>query len=570
MNAETTSTQLTIDHDTQQPVEAKTTTALALVTKSIAEINAVESTIAALEGKYRGVVFPIQTKDGMTDACKARAEIREPRYALQNMQKAAKAPLNELKRSIDEQSEDFIARIAALEGPIHLQITTEETRKKEEKEAKLEAERKRVAALQERIEQIRDQVGQAVGESAAAIKARIQALVAMEIGDDFAELKKQAEGARETTLIRLRSAEAKQILHEEEQLQLAAERERLARDREEQERQQAEQRAELERQEQLQAKERARIAEENRQAQLAREAEERRVREAREAEEQAREDERRLADMRLQEIQGIQHQVMIATLGRAGVRKGRTRECIVDTLAETEAWRVTLEDFGPMLPIAERAKAAAIAEIKEVLARWDHRVEEETRLRAQRDQAARKEEERRERLAAEERRIADERAALEREKQDRMREAGGGAPVGATASESSDSNMVHEGSIEPAGIATSGPDATSLQGHPIDPDVVREKVLFAIMTQRERQISAHGYTPKHDDDHIEGEIAQAAIPYIQAAYQRELGLTDEELQVYWPWDGEPKLNQPRCELLVNAAALLVADIERLYRAGDAQ
>ncbi len=94
-----------------------------------------------------------------------------------------------------------------------------------------------------------------------------------------------------------------------------------------------------------------------------------------------------------------------------------------------------------------------------------------------------------------------------------------------------------------------------------------ERVLQDIKRKRQRQVVVHGWSRRHDDEeHNDGSLATAAIPYIQSANRQLLGLTDEELQVYWPWaEGDPNLNQPRRELLLNAAALLVAEIERLDR-----
>lgn len=93
-----------------------------------------------------------------------------------------------------------------------------------------------------------------------------------------------------------------------------------------------------------------------------------------------------------------------------------------------------------------------------------------------------------------------------------------------------------------------------------------EKVLADILNKRRRQVVVHGYGRLHDDAHSSGEIAVAAIPYIQAAYAEYLGFTTQELTVFWPWEGTPNLQQPTRELLLNAAALLVAEIERIDRA----
>lgn len=91
-------------------------------------------------------------------------------------------------------------------------------------------------------------------------------------------------------------------------------------------------------------------------------------------------------------------------------------------------------------------------------------------------------------------------------------------------------------------------------------------VINDVHTKRQRQMTVHGWSRQEDDTYVDGELAEAAIPYIQAAQREELGLEDEELQVFWPWaDNPPKLDQPRRELLINAIALLVAEVERMDR-----
>jgi len=92
-----------------------------------------------------------------------------------------------------------------------------------------------------------------------------------------------------------------------------------------------------------------------------------------------------------------------------------------------------------------------------------------------------------------------------------------------------------------------------------------QRVLTDILQKRQRQVVIHGRTRLHDDQHQGGELASAAMPYVQAAYASRWSLTPEELLVYWPWDDKPNLAQPTRELLINAAALIVAEIERLDR-----
>lgn len=81
-------------------------------------------------------------------------------------------------------------------------------------------------------------------------------------------------------------------------------------------------------------------------------------------------------------------------------------------------------------------------------------------------------------------------------------------------------------------------------------------IIGEIVAERINQVR-HGFTPAHDDAHEAGELASAAACY--ATGSRADGL--------WPWAAEwwkPGRDPRRC--LVKAAALIVAEIERLDRA----
>lgn len=92
-----------------------------------------------------------------------------------------------------------------------------------------------------------------------------------------------------------------------------------------------------------------------------------------------------------------------------------------------------------------------------------------------------------------------------------------------------------------------------------------DKVLDDVKRKRQRQVVVHGWSRAHDDTHADGSLGIAAIPFIQAACNDRLKLTEEELQVFWPWPGRFRSVDKRREHLINAAALLVAEIERLDR-----
>lgn len=94
-----------------------------------------------------------------------------------------------------------------------------------------------------------------------------------------------------------------------------------------------------------------------------------------------------------------------------------------------------------------------------------------------------------------------------------------------------------------------------------DDEVERSRALADITVERRRQIEAEGWTPEHDDQHADGgHGGHPALPQAAACYA--LGE-----QVRWPWAEEWwKPGPTRRRDLIKAAALLVAEIERLDRA----
>lgn len=95
-----------------------------------------------------------------------------------------------------------------------------------------------------------------------------------------------------------------------------------------------------------------------------------------------------------------------------------------------------------------------------------------------------------------------------------------------------------------------------------------------VLEERLRQVSAEGWTPEHDDAHKGGQLAIAAACYaINAATLIQRG-TDALRKDYkslspgscWPWDYKwwKPTNERRD--LVKAAALILAEIERIDRA----
>ena len=118
--------------------ESATAIALRKVSGTVAEFDAVEAGLQTLEGKYKGAIFDVEKPAGLAAAKVARADIREPRYAVQHAVANAKKPLMALSKAIAARGEEIIARITPLETPIHAQIEAEENRRAAEKAAQLQ------------------------------------------------------------------------------------------------------------------------------------------------------------------------------------------------------------------------------------------------------------------------------------------------------------------------------------------------------------------------------------------------------------------------------------------------
>ena len=87
--------------------------------------------------------------------------------------------------------------------------------------------------------------------------------------------------------------------------------------------------------------------------------------------------------------------------------------------------------------------------------------------------------------------------------------------------------------------------------------------LADVATERRRQVEAEGWTPEHDDKHGG---PNPSLPLAAACYALSgAGHVGEHVTWSWPWADEWfKPSTPRRDL-VKAAALLVAEIERLDR-----
>lgn len=96
------------------------------------------------------------------------------------------------------------------------------------------------------------------------------------------------------------------------------------------------------------------------------------------------------------------------------------------------------------------------------------------------------------------------------------------------------------------------------------------KAALDVTAERRRQIEAEGWGNVHDDGHTNFELTKAAVAYAQrAAMTYDVRILEEErnhVPSIWPWTRAWWKPKDRRADLVRAAALLIAEIERLDRA----
>jgi hypothetical protein len=337
-------------------------TALALPERARAAIGLIdiEAKLQQLAAQTSSITA-ITNADGREQVHASAMALKEQRIAIEKAGKKAREDANKFASEVIVQQDKLIALIEPEEDRLLALRDEWDKARAEEKRVRAEADRKRQAEIQRRIQQdIRDVPASMANHSATDIDAAIRSLVALVVDESFGEFREVAEQAHANTLARLRSMHAQRVEFETEQ--------------ERQRQRKAELDAEIERQ-------RA---------------------------------ERRLNEQRLKKITEIQQQAMVAAIGKTG-RKPGTRECIALTLAETEQWPVTEAEFGDLYANAINIRDLTVQQIREQLARFDQREAESARqaeLQRQQQEAA-------ERQRAEQQRLDAERAAAQAE-QDRI------------------------------------------------------------------------------------------------------------------------------------------------------
>lgn len=245
--------------------DKKTSTELTVPQRAAVALGSAEheTKLKELAAKHADIT-EIKNPAGREQAHAAMMTLANARVAITKAGKAARDDANAFSKAVIAEQDRLIAIIEPEEARLRTMRDEWDAEREREKQAKAEAEARRIAALQQRITEIRGAVAAAsFGCSPALVLEHIGDIERMVIDASFEEFQGQAQLAKDETLDKMREIHAAAVAREEEAARLKAEREELERLRKEA--------AERE------AAAAAARAEEERKARAEREAEERRL-----------------------------------------------------------------------------------------------------------------------------------------------------------------------------------------------------------------------------------------------------------------------------------------------------
>jgi hypothetical protein len=208
-----------------------------------------ESVIKERAEKYNRLIISDNRSYNATKA--ARTEFVSIRTSIDKALKEGNKPLNDMIKRNRDEAKRLIELAKPTEDYLQDQVKAWEDKKEQERQAKIEAERQRVAAIQARINAIRTNSIISRGATSESIRDTIDHVQLMVIDESFEEFEQAAYEAKSETLSILAEALAYAEQQEKEAAERKAESERLAaeaeRQRIERESLEAERKAEEER-----------------------------------------------------------------------------------------------------------------------------------------------------------------------------------------------------------------------------------------------------------------------------------------------------------------------------------
>lgn len=103
-------------------------------------------------------------------------------------------------------------------------------------------------------------------------------------------------------------------------------------------------------------------------------------------------------------------------------------------------------------------------------------------------------------------------------------------------------------------------------------EITEDSGVGRIAQERLRQVQEEGWTPDHDDEHKNGQMALAGALYATpvAMYQEYRHARGVSFADAWPWDEkwDKRDKGSRLRNLEKAGALIAAEIDRLLRGSE--
>jgi hypothetical protein len=241
--------------------------------KAALKFNETRSRLAELAEKSAQLVS-ITNPAGYQEVHRARMDLKNTRVEIQRRGKEAREDAQAFSKAVIAAEKELVGVIEPEESRLQGLQDAWDAAREAERQAKIEAERKRVEAIQTRVAEIRMAPASFGGLSSAALRSELAELEATVIGEDFAEFQPAAVAAKAeaiaTTKQMIAVAEQREEAERQRQQEEAAraealriEAEKLAAERAELERLRAEQaerdRIEREAREAEAAKERAEV-----------------------------------------------------------------------------------------------------------------------------------------------------------------------------------------------------------------------------------------------------------------------------------------------------------------------
>lgn len=202
---------------------------------AVKQVNAIEQSfqkaavrIAALAEKHQNVVFDLSTTKGMDEAKAVRIEIRNVRFGLQNAEKDAKKPLNQIKDAISTRADELVEMVLKIEAPIDAQIKAAEKAKADAKAERERIELETKTRIDDSLTAIRETPMVLMGKTAAEIDAVLKDLAMCELTlDAFGDRAGEAEQVRAQAVERLQGMHAAALALEAQREALAKQQEAL-------------------------------------------------------------------------------------------------------------------------------------------------------------------------------------------------------------------------------------------------------------------------------------------------------------------------------------------------------